>query len=211
MALVVFLPGEKGSEAGSRKFGGSSGASHEKVDTLTRGTNTLGRPPKTNSLTKEEKLDRIRAKGTLIFKALVIYASHNSGLYPEGDNANEALGELVDGMGTENPFFIKGSKWHGQNFANGPDNKWEYSEPPGIALEAGENAWSFSAGESAETDAIKPILATTILIEGECYLIVVHASGRTKSEMISPIVHASTLFPAMDMLDPLPPPGGLKE
>ncbi|MEM9478803.1 MAG: hypothetical protein AAGA58_03980, partial [Verrucomicrobiota bacterium] len=48
---------------------------------------------------------RVLQNGVNLHKALVNYASVNQGFYPDGENANEALGFLVDDLTSENPFF----------------------------------------------------------------------------------------------------------
>lgn len=117
--------------------------------------------PAMNAVLTNARLNASMQNATSIYKSLVNYSAGNSGLYPDGNNANEALGDLVDDLTSERPFYVSGDAWHGKGkFAKGPDNTWEYSDPPGIALEAGENAYSYSVGMSPESDARLPILAS---------------------------------------------------
>ncbi len=95
--------------------------------------------------------------------ALKDYAGDHSGAYPTGDNANEALGKLVRDMGNEKVFFVPGCRWHGgpeSPTANGPDDLYEESEPPGTALERGENHWSYARGFTDTSKASYPLIAT---------------------------------------------------
>ncbi len=116
--------------------------------------------PAMNAVLRDAKLNASMQNASNIFKTLVNYSGTNQGLYPDGNNANEALGNLVDDLGSEDPFYVPGDPWHGKKFAKGPDNLSEYSDPPGIALEAGENAYAFSIGMSTESDSRLPIIAS---------------------------------------------------
>ncbi|MEM9480812.1 MAG: hypothetical protein AAGA58_14245 [Verrucomicrobiota bacterium] len=147
--------------------------------------------------------------GVNIQKALVNYALSNEGIYPQGDNANEALGFLVDDLTSEKPFYISNSPWHGKKFGRGPDNRWETTDPPGIALEAGENVWSYTLGLNFKSPAEIPILAT---IWRRKLCLVVYADGHTDTfEISKDTIRPSELFPEVNMVDPLPPPNGLPE
>ncbi|MEM0896636.1 MAG: type II secretion system protein [Verrucomicrobiota bacterium] len=116
--------------------------------------------PAMNAVLTNARMNASMQNAVNIHKALVNYASGNSGLYPDGKTANEALGYLVDDLTSEKPFFVSGSKWHGSTFAKGPDNLWEFSSPAGKALEPGENAYAFSVGMSPESDARLPLIAS---------------------------------------------------
>ncbi|MEM9480814.1 MAG: hypothetical protein AAGA58_14255, partial [Verrucomicrobiota bacterium] len=123
---------------------------------------------------------------------------------------NEALGYLVDDLTSEKPFFSRGSPWHGIKFAEGPDNLWEYSNPTGTALEAGENAWSYTRDLNPESPANLPLLATIRRGKTKSLCLVVYADGRGKQFKIKEdTIRPSELFPDVNMVDPLPPPEGL--
>ncbi|MEM9480813.1 MAG: hypothetical protein AAGA58_14250 [Verrucomicrobiota bacterium] len=166
---------------------------------------TLSTPPE----------NRILRNGVNIHRGLVNFASGYDGFYPEGKNANEALGMIIDDLTSEKPFFVFNSPWHGEKFAKGPDNLWEFSEPRGTALEAGENAWSFFLGLNPESPANLPLLATiytqkkTFGVKRIC--LVVYADGRGDTfEFKKDTIRPSELFPEVNMVDPLPPPEGFQ-
>ncbi|MEM9479829.1 MAG: type II secretion system protein [Verrucomicrobiota bacterium] len=116
--------------------------------------------PAMNAVLTNARMNASMQNAVNIHKGLVNYASGSSGLYPDGNTANEALGYLVDDLTSEKPFYVSGDPWHGQTFAKGPDNLWEFSSPSGTALEAGENAYAFSVGMSPESDARLPLIAS---------------------------------------------------
>ncbi|MEM0896118.1 MAG: hypothetical protein AAGJ79_04465, partial [Verrucomicrobiota bacterium] len=123
----------------------------------------------------------------------------------------------VDDLTSEKPFFVEGSPWHGEKFSKGPDNRWEHSSPKGIALEAGENAWSISLDATPQSPKRIPILATIIEhhrwffgLKRVC--IVVYADGSAEIIKVDKDTFLpSELFPEVNMVDPLPPPEGLPE
>ena len=81
---------------------------------------------------------------------------------PEGgDDANAYLAPLVRTLKSEEPFFVTGCAWHGKGETReGGDDLWETSDPPGTALEAGENHYAVNKEFEFEEGARYPLLAS---------------------------------------------------
>ena len=95
----------------------------------------------------------------MISKALHVYADENDGLYPTGDDANQAFAKLYPDIGQESLFYVQGSAWHGRGrFANGPDELWG-GDAGGEALEPGENHWAFNIAANGESTPTIPLIA----------------------------------------------------
>ena len=98
-----------------------------------------------------------------IAKGIKIY-SDEEGLFPSGEDANEALAELFPEFGKEDPFYVPTSAWHGTGrFKSGPDNVWGEDEDgsggSGQPLEGGENHWAYNNLAAEDSGATIPLLA----------------------------------------------------
>ena len=119
--------------------------------------------PVFSSVQRKAKLNKSLQHARQVGIALRVYAGDEGGLYPSQDvsSSNDAFRELVDEIGSEKIFYVAGCRYHGTGkFASGPDNRWEESTPPGIALEAGENHYSYAKGYSDSTSARFALIAS---------------------------------------------------
>ena len=117
--------------------------------------------PVFGTIQRKAKLNKSLQHGKQIALALRAYASDSNGLYPKGENANEALALIVPDIETEKIFYVAGCGWHGTgNFQAGPDNLYEGSEPEGTALEAGENHYAYAVGFTDTTSPRFPLIAS---------------------------------------------------
>jgi len=119
----------------------------------------------------------VQAKG--IAQALRVYAADEDGAYPAGENSNEAFAAFFPEIGTEAPFYVRGSAWHGKRFEDGPDELWDENEEgtpeAGIPLEPGENHWAFNVLADAESPSHLPLIA-----DGSTERTGVYSSDRSK-------------------------------
>ncbi len=77
----------------------------------------------------------------------------------DGDDANAYLAPLIRTLESEEPFFVTGCAWHGTGETKeGGDDLWETSDPPGTALEAGEN--HYAVNKLTNFKARFPLLAS---------------------------------------------------
>lgn len=122
--------------------------------------------PVFSSIQRKAKLNKSLQHAKQIGLALRVFAGDENGLYPQGADANEAYGVLVDEMETEKIFYVAGSRYHGDlsdanaKFTRGPDNLWENSTPTGVALEPGENHYAYALGFTDSTSARFPLIAS---------------------------------------------------
>ncbi len=95
-----------------------------------------------------------------IAKALRVYSYDNDALYPSGDNANLAFAQMFPELGSEDPFYVRSSAWHGRGrTAGGPDNLWGEDGEDGQALEPGENHWAFNIAAADDSHPSIPLIA----------------------------------------------------
>ena len=105
-------------------------------------------------------------QATGIFKGLRTWSIDEEGLYPEGDDANQAFAQMFPDFGSEDPFYVSKSAYHGSKrgeFFKGPDNLWgedvDGSGGSGLPLEPGENHWAYNLLADSETEARLPVIA----------------------------------------------------
>ncbi len=107
------------------------------------------------------KANRALQHAKLIGAEAMFYADDHGGAFPfddSGVDANRCLAPLVPYLGSEKPFYLHGSAWHAGPFEDGPDDCYEESELPGIALEPGENGWAFNRAASRDGREDMPML-----------------------------------------------------
>ena len=122
---------------------------------------TIIRCPIYSTVSKKSELHRSLQHAKSIALVLRVYAQDHEGRYPQGDDANRCFAQLVDEIATEKIFYVRGSAWHGSGAtAAGPDNLWEQSEPPGIALDAGENGYAFNRQANDNCREDMPLIAS---------------------------------------------------
>ncbi len=173
-------------------------------------SNSGANVPKKKELSQLDKarLAAAEMNGKNIYLTLKNFSFGNNEQFPEGKDANEALGQLVDDLASEAPFYVRNSPWHGKKFEKGPDSRWEFSEPPGKALEAGENGWSYTNGLTPNNEEKTPILATIMDTEVGKRCVVIFANGESEiQDMEIDTYRPSELFPELKMVDPLQGPG----
>ena len=154
---------------------------------------------------------KIRKTGESLALALLV-SEGSEDAFQSCSNANEYLAKIVDEISSERLFFVSHSPWHGQgDFQFGVDSQWESTTPPGIALQAGENAFAVNRAGRRNRDA-PYLLTVTTQGNDRRRLIIVNFEGKgeiLKLEEDETFEPGSTTildrFPDADWLLPLPP------
>ncbi len=118
--------------------------------------------PVFSTIQRRGKLSKSLQQATQIHKGLLVYALDSNGLFPQGENANEAFAQIVPDLGSEQVFYVAGSAWHGTGDTSlGPDDLYETSKPKtGIALEAGENEYAYGTLMNNSSRPTLPLIAS---------------------------------------------------